>query len=244
MRQKRSFSGASATSSAKRSAWASVLSSRERNCRAGRAPRQAFGEGLAELLVRALLADRALDDVERVHARGAVPDHAEMGVAHQPRVGPVLDVAVAAARLHRRRGDGDIVARGAVLPDRRQEADHLGRHGILRPGHRRRGQHQGRQRLLGLDHHLQQLAAHQRMVDHRLAEGVAVTRHLQGFVQAAPHHAGGTRQVRHPAGIDHLEHLLQAAIERAQMPATAPSKTISPLGIDLLPSLSLSRTIR
>ena len=55
------------------------------------------------------------------------------------------------------------------------------------------------------------------MIDHRAAEGVAMARGLHRLVEATPHHAGGPRQVRDPAGIDHDQHLLEALVERAEL---------------------------
>src|SRR5947208_1732916 len=46
----------------------------------------------------ALASDRPANDVDRVDIAGALPEHADVGIAHQPCIDPVLDIAVAAAR--------------------------------------------------------------------------------------------------------------------------------------------------
>ena len=51
--------------------------------------------------VRAALAHRTGDDVERVDVGGAFPEHADMGVAHEPLIDPFRDVAVATPHFHR-----------------------------------------------------------------------------------------------------------------------------------------------
>src|SRR3546814_10917001 len=74
-----------------------------------------------------VLGHRAADPVDGVDVAGTFPQHAEMRVADEARVHPVLDVAVAAAHLHRGGGDADVVAAGAELEQRRQDAQQLRR---------------------------------------------------------------------------------------------------------------------
>src|SRR5258706_5903815 len=70
--------------------------------------------------------------VEGYDVGSALPDRAEVRIAHQARVGPLLGVADAAAHLHRVAGDLARVAAGAELDERRHDADAASRRFIAR----------------------------------------------------------------------------------------------------------------
>ena len=162
----------------------------------------------------AALADRARDDVERVDVAGALPEHADMGIADQPRIDPLLDVTVAAADFHGPGRDRNVVAAGAELEQRRQDPQHAFR--PLRAGigaiHRVGAEQKYRERLLGGHRHLQELAAEQGIFDHGLAEGFSPARADQRLVDTAPHHGGGTNAMGKPRQVDLFHHLLEAAV--------------------------------
>src|SRR5258706_4316965 len=71
----------------------------------------------------AVLAPDRPQHVERDDVGSALPDRAEVRIAHQARVGPLLGVADAAAHFHRVAGDLARVAAGAELDERRHDAD-------------------------------------------------------------------------------------------------------------------------
>ncbi|MCY1184637.1 hypothetical protein D9M73_253470 [compost metagenome] len=79
--------------------------------------------------------DRA-GDVQRHDVAGAFPDRTEVGIAHQARVAPLLDVADAAAHLHGVAGHPAGVAAGAELDQRGEDAHALLRAGIAAVGAR------------------------------------------------------------------------------------------------------------
>ena len=81
---------------------------------------------VSSALVRPRLADGTADHVERVDVAGALPQQADLGVADQAGVDPLLDVAVAAAHLHGAGGDRHVVAAGAELDERGEDAQHFG----------------------------------------------------------------------------------------------------------------------
>src|SRR5690606_4913979 len=74
-------------------------------------------EGLA-----GAFAPHGTDDVERDDVAGAFPDRSEMRIAHEPRIGPFLDVAAAAADLHGVARDLARISTGPVLDQRRHDA--------------------------------------------------------------------------------------------------------------------------
>ena len=74
---------------------------------------QQFAEGRGERAMRTAFPHGARDDIERIDVAGAFPEHADMGIAHQPRVDPFLDIAIAAAHLHCAGRDRNVVAAGA-----------------------------------------------------------------------------------------------------------------------------------
>src|SRR5437879_2857103 len=78
-----------------------------------------------ERLVSARLADGALYDVECVDVGGAFPQGADLCVAHQARAHPFLDVTQPATHLERMTRDRDVVAAGAELVDRREDAQQV-----------------------------------------------------------------------------------------------------------------------
>ncbi len=133
-----------------------------------------------------------------------------MGVAHQARVHPLLDVAVATAHLHGTGRDRDVVAAGTQLDERRQEAQQRSRlvvagtgaiHGVCR-------RHRHRQCLLGRHHDLHELPPEQRMLDDGRAEGVPSARGGQGVIETAAHHRGSAHTVRQPRQVHLIHHLL------------------------------------
>ena len=79
---------------------------------------QQFPERDLKGAVGVALADRAGDDIERVDVAGTFPEHADMGVADQPRIHPFLDVAVAAAHFHGAGRYRNVVAAGAEFQQR------------------------------------------------------------------------------------------------------------------------------
>ena len=163
------------------------------------------------------LADGALHHVQRVDVGGALPDRADLCVAHQARGHPFLDVADAAADLEGGTGDRDVVAAGAELVDRCEDAQQV--RGILvalvRAAHRvgREGVH--RQRLLGRQHDLHELPAQQRIFRRGFAEGAAAARGGQRLVEAAAHHRGGAHAMAQPRQVDLAHHLLEAMVHVA-----------------------------
>ena len=44
------------------------------------------------------------DNVDGVDVAGALPEYADMRVAHQPGIDPLLNITIAAARFHRSTG--------------------------------------------------------------------------------------------------------------------------------------------
>src|SRR3546814_8310068 len=86
-------------------------------------PVQLAVQGRLQGQIGMVLGHRAADHVDGVDVAGTFPQHAEMRVADEARVHPVLDVAVAAAHLHRGGGDADVVAAGAELEQRRQRSE-------------------------------------------------------------------------------------------------------------------------
>ncbi len=137
-----------------------------------------------------------------------------MGVAHQSGVHPILDIAVAAPRLHRAGRDRDIVAGGAELQERRQDARELRRLAVagFPGGEGRRDEHRHGERLFGRDHQLQKLPPHQRLIDDATAEGDPIAGDGERLVQAAPHHRGGPHAMRETRHVHLVEHALQAVI--------------------------------
>ena len=121
--------------------------------------------------------------VERNDVAGAFPDRAQHRVAHAPRVAPFLDVAAAAAHFHRVGADLARVAAGAELDQRREDAhQRIGpRVARVGPAQRFRRLQHHRARLLGGQHQLEQLPAHQRHVTQPLAEGLALAGDEQRF---------------------------------------------------------------
>jgi hypothetical protein len=166
----------------------------------------------SERRMRAVAADGAADDVQRVDARRAFPDETEMSVADELGVGPVLDVAVAAAHLHGAGGDRHVVAAGAVLHQGGEDAELR----LVAPGHRHGRRDGDREGLFGRHHELEQLPPRHRVIDQGAAEGAAVACHLQRLVQAAPHHAGGAEAVRQAREVDLIHHLPEAAAGLAE----------------------------
>ena len=150
--------------------------------------------------MRTDLADGALNGVEGIDVAGAFPEQAEVRVTNQSCIGPVFNIAVAAARFHGAGGHRDIVAAGPELDDRGEHSEHLLVVFIAagQLAHARRIQ-QGRQGLLGRHHQFEKLATHQRMLDNRFAKGIAMLAGHHGFVQAAAHHARRPGQVRNAA---------------------------------------------
>ena len=166
--------------------------------------------------------DRA-QHVERDDVAGAFPDRAEVGVTHQPGVAPFLDVAAAAAHLHRVAGDLAGVAAGAELDQRRQDAHQsvgsaIGAADGVRLAQRLGGLQQHGARLLGGQQQLQQLAAHQRQVDQAFAESLALLRDIQRLAIRPAHQPGRTHAVGQARVVDHVGHLLEAAAGFADQP--------------------------
>src|SRR5258706_12203182 len=73
-----------------------------------------------ECLERRLAPDRA-HDVEGDDVRSAFPDRAEVRVANEARVRPLLDVTAATAHFHRVAGNTSCVAARAKLEERRED---------------------------------------------------------------------------------------------------------------------------
>ena len=69
-----------------------------------------------------LAANGTCDDIERIDVAGAFPQQPDMCVAHQARVHPLLDVAVAAAHLHGPGRHRHVVAAGPEFEQRCQDA--------------------------------------------------------------------------------------------------------------------------
>ena len=163
---------------------------------------------------RAFAADRA-QHVERDDVAGAFPDRAQVRVAHQPRVGPFLDVAAAAAHLHRVAGDLARIAAGAELDQRRQDAhQRVGRAASPASARSQRlgGLEHHRARLLGRQQQLEQLAAHQRHVDQAAAEGARVrARRTAPRCSARRISPAARTPLRQARVVDHVGHLLEAA---------------------------------
>ncbi|MNG01828.1 hypothetical protein D3C84_848240 [compost metagenome] len=96
-----------------------------------------LGEQLLQVALQGsqgILAGDGAGDVQRDYVAGAFPDRAEVGVAHQARIAPLLDVPHAAAHLHGVASDPACVAAGAELDQRREDAHALLRLGIAAIG--------------------------------------------------------------------------------------------------------------
>lgn len=196
-------------------------------------PRRAVGErvthgveagpvGRREEPVGALLA-QAAQDVQRDDVRRALPDGPEMGVAQEPGIDEVLDVAVAATDLHRLAGHEPGPLADRVLGERREDPDQ-------RPGRgigcvagdlaERDGvggvepvgalQHQG-QRRLGVQQQRQQRGPHQRLVEQRRPGHDPLPGVVHGLPHGPPHQRRRAHGVGQARDVDHLGHLQEPA---------------------------------
>ena len=142
-----------------------------------------------------------------------------MRVAQQARLGPLFDIAAAAAHFHAVAGDFARIAAGAELDERGKNARQR-RIALALIGGRQRlsGLQHDAARLFGPDRHLGQLPAHQRHVDEPLAEGPAVLRHEGRLGQCTAHQAGRAHAVGQARVVDHVGHLLEALAAFAHQP--------------------------
>ncbi len=133
----------------------------------------------AERLVRAHLCCRAANRIERVDIAGALPEHADLRVADQARIYPVLDIAVAAAHLHRAGRHAKVVAARAELEERSEDAQQMHRAliGVIGAVHHISRPRVHRERLLRRHHQLEQLTVHERHFDQSAAKRDTVASH-------------------------------------------------------------------
>ena len=143
--------------------------------------------------VERVLAGGGAKDVEGDDVAGAFPNGAEMGVAQQAGVGPLLDVAAAAADLHGVAGDLAGVTAGAEFEERGEDTEEGVGAGLAGIGAAQGvgGLKEHGAGLFGRQRELGQLALHEGHVDQQAAEGAAVLRDVGGFGQGTAHEAGG-----------------------------------------------------
>ncbi|KGX30923.1 hypothetical protein Y600_390 [Burkholderia pseudomallei MSHR3709] len=156
-------------------------------------------------------------DVERDDVARALPDRAEMCIAQHARIAPLLDVAGAAAHLHRIAGNAARIAARAELDERRQDPHAAAclRVARVRLREQQRDLHEQRARLLGRHEHLDELPLHQRHVDQLAAERFAMARDVQRLRRRAPHQPRCAHAVRQTRHVDHVGHLMKAAADLA-----------------------------
>ena len=143
-----------------------------------------------------------------------------MRIAQQSGVGPFLDVAAAAAHFHRVAGNPPRIAARPELDQRREDACQRSGTGFagVGAGQRARSLKDHGAGLLGRQHHLEQLTAHQGQLDQRLAEGHPVPGHMQRFGECTAHQSGCPNAIGQARVVDHVGHLLKAATALADQP--------------------------
>ncbi len=148
-------------------------------------------------------------DVLRDDVAGAFPDRTQVGITHQPGVGPLLDIAGATAHLHRVAGGFAGIAAGAELEQGREDADAASCSLITGIGGFECARCGEGHRACGFRHQqdFHQLAACQRHLDHALAECHAVARHVPRLEVGAAHQAGSAHAVGQARHVDHVGHL-------------------------------------
>jgi hypothetical protein len=122
----------------------------------GRLSLNPIGQGGAQVLVRADLRHRARRDIQGVDVGRAFPQQPDLSVADQASVHEVFDVTIPATHLHRPGRDRDVVAAGAELVDRRQDAQQVRSVFVtfVSLAHRVGGEGVHGKRLLGRQHDL------------------------------------------------------------------------------------------